>query len=58
MHKWCVQLLKSIDEGAAGTEASFKMAIADSMFDDLIETQRQCLDAHGLQELSGDCSSD
>ena len=46
-----MQHQKSVDEGTARTEASLKMAIADSIFDDLIgDTAAAFLDAHGLQE--------
>ena len=48
---FCVQFLKSVDEGVARTEADLKMAIADSIFDDIIgDTAAAFLDAHGLQE--------
>lgn len=47
----CVQLLRSVDEGIARKEAALKMAIADSIFDDMIgDTAVAFLDAHGLQE--------
>ena len=46
----CVQLLKSVEEGTAKTEACLKMALADSIFDDIIgDTAEAFLDAHGLQ---------
>ena len=46
-----MQHQKSVDEGTAQTEAALKMAIADSIFDDIIEdTALAFLDAHGLPE--------
>lgn len=35
-HTPLLQLLKSVDEGIARTEASFRTAIADSVFHDLM----------------------
>ena len=49
----CAQLLKSVEEGTARTEACLKMALADSIFDDIIgDTAEAFLDAHGLQKPS------
>ena len=46
-----VQILRSVDEGITRKEAALKMAIADSIFDDIIgDTAEAFLDAHGLQE--------
>ena len=53
----CVQHLKSVDDGIARTEASFKMAIADSIFNDIVgDTAEAFLEAHGLQAPPGTAS--
>ena len=45
-----VQHFKSVEEGTVDTEAAMKMAIADSIFDDIIgDTAEAFLEAHGLQ---------
>ena len=44
-----MQHLRSVEEGTASTEAAMKMAIADSIFDDIIgDTAAAFMDAHGL----------
>ena len=54
---YCVQHFKSVEEGTAETEAAMKMAIADSIFDDIIgDTAEALLEAHGLQERSSPAS--
>ena len=55
-----LQHLKSVDEGIARTEAAMKMALADSIFYDLIsDTAEALLEAHGEQlPLEKSCQND
>ena len=59
-----MQHLKSVDEGSAAKEATLKMAIADSIFDDIIgDTPVAFMEAHGEEvpksaQLSSSSSGD